>query len=122
LEINMALTELHPVSELQVMAFTSSLGSTPVATYARAPFRGKVLKVGVVQSAAVTGTATVTAAINGAAITGGAMSVTGGSAGSHFSAIPSGANDVNEDDVISFTPAGATGTVTGHCYAVIRRS
>ena len=118
----MALTELHPVSEAQVIAFTSSLGATPVATYARAPFRGRVLKIGVVQSGAVTGTATVTAAINGAAITSGVVSVTGGSAGSHFSAIPSGANDVNEDDVISFTPAGATGTVTGHCYAVIRRS
>src|SRR5262245_28356519 len=118
----MALTELHPVSELQVMAFTSSLGTAPVTTYVRAPFRGKVLKVGVVQSAAVTGTATVTTAVNGAAITGGAVSVTGGLTGSHFSATPSGANDVNEDDVISFTPAGATGTVTGHCYAVIRRS
>ena len=118
----MALTELHPVSEAQVMAFTSSIGGTPVATYVRAPFRGKVLKVGVVQSGAVTGTATVTTAINGASIAGGAVPVTGGSAGSNFSAIPSGANDVNEDDVISFTPAGATGTVTGHCYAVIRRS
>ena len=47
----MALPELHPLSEVQVMAFTSSLGATPVATYVRAPFRGKVLKVGVVQSA-----------------------------------------------------------------------
>lgn len=118
----MALTELHPVSEMQVMAFTSSIAGTPVATYVRAPFRGKVLKVGVVQSAAVTGAATVTTAINGAAITGGAVSVTGGSAGSHFSATPTGANDVNEDDVISFTPAGATGAATGHCYAIIRRS
>jgi hypothetical protein len=118
----MALTELHPVNELQVMAFTSSLGTTPVATYVRAPFRGKVLKVGVVQNAAVTGTATVTTAINGAAITAGAVSVTGGSAGSHFFATPSGANDVNEDDVISFTPTGATGSATGHCYAVIRRA
>ena len=118
----MALTELHPVSETQVMAFTSSLGGSPVPTYVRAPFRGKVLKVGVVQSATVSGTATVTTAVNGAAITSGVVSVTGGTAGSHFFATPSGANDVNEDDVISFTPAGATGTATGHCYAVIRRS
>jgi hypothetical protein len=118
----MPLTELHPVSEALVMAFTSSLGSTPVATYVRAPFRGKVLKVGVVQSGAVTGTSTVTTAINGASIAGGAVAVTGGSAGSHFSTTPTGANDVNEDDVISFTPAGATGTAAGHCYAIIRRS
>ena len=118
----MVLPEPHPLSEVQVTAFTSSLGTTPVATYVRAPFRGKVLKLGVVQSGAVTGTSTVTTAINGTAITGGAVSVTAGSAGSHFSAAPAALNDVNEDDVISFTPAGATGTVTGHCYAVIRRA
>ena len=118
----MALPEPHPLSEVQVMAFTSSLGSTPVAAYARAPVRGKVLKVGIVQSGAVTGTATVTTAINGAAVAGGAVTVTAGAAGSHFSATPSALNDVNEDDVISFTPAGATGAVSGHCYAVIRRA
>ena len=118
----MALPEPHPLSEVQVMAFTSSLGATPVATYVRAPFRGKVLKVGVVQSGAVTGTSTVTTAINGTAITGGAVAVTAGAAGSHFSATPAALNDVNEDDVISFTPAGATGAATGHCYAVIRRA
>lgn len=118
----MALPELHPISEAQVMAFTSQIGATPVATHVRAPFRGKVLKVGVVQSAAVTGTSTITTAINGTGITGGAIAATAGAAGSHFSAVPTGANDVNEDDVISFTPAGATGSATGHCYAVIRRA
>src|SRR5258708_2950359 len=120
----MALTDLHPVSELQVNAFTSSLGSTPIATYVRAPFRGKVLKGGVVQSAAVTGTSTVAVAIAGTAITGGSVAVTAGAAGGHFSAVPTAVNDVNEDDVISFTPSGATSSagVTGACYAVIRRA
>jgi hypothetical protein len=119
----MPVTDLHPLSEHVVFAHSSALNGSPgAAAFARVPFRGKVLKIGVVQSAAVTGTATVTTAINGAAITGGAVSVTGGSAGSHFFATPSGANDVNEDDVISFTPTGATGSATGHCYAVIRRA
>jgi hypothetical protein len=118
----MALPELHPLNEAQVMAFTAQIGGTPAPAFVRAPFRGKVLKVGVVQSAAVTGTSTITTAINGTAITGGALAATGGGVGSHFSAVPSGANDVNEDDVISFTPAGATGSATGHCYAVIRRA
>jgi hypothetical protein len=118
----MPLTELHPVSELQVIAFTSQIGAAPAPAYVRAPFRGKVLKVGVVQSAAVTGTSTITTAINGTGITGGAIAATAGGAGSHFSAVPTALNDVNEDDVISFTPAGATGSATGHCYAVIRRA
>jgi hypothetical protein len=117
----MALPELHPIHEDQVMAHTSQIGAGAAPAFVRAPFRGKVLKVGVVQSAAVTGTSTITTAINGTAITGGAIAATGGGTGSHFSAVPSGANDVNEDDVISFTPAGATGSATGHCYAVIRR-
>jgi len=117
----MALTVNHPtLQEQTVFAYSSSLGGTPIVAYARVPFRGKVVKIGVVQNGAVTGTSTVTTAINGTAITGGALSVTGGSAGTLFSAVPTAANKVAEDDVISFTPAGATGTVTGACFAVIR--
>ena len=50
--------------------------------------RGKVLKVGVVQSGAVTGTGTVATAVNGNAIAGGSLSVTGGAAGTLFTAVP----------------------------------
>jgi hypothetical protein len=117
----MALPELHPVSEAVVFVHSAQIGATPAAAYARVPFRGKVLKVGVVRSAAVTGTATVATAVNGNAI-GGSLSVTGGAAGTLFTAVPTAANDVNEDDVISFTPSGATGSATGAFFAVIRRA
>lgn len=117
----MALTVNHPlIREHTITAFTSSLGSTPLVAYVRAPFRGKIVKVGVVQNGAVTGTSTVATAINGTAVTGGSLSVTGGSAGTLFSAVPTAAHRVVEDDVISFTPSGATGTVTGHCFVVLR--
>ena len=76
----MALPELHPVSEAVVFAHSAQIGATPAAAYARVPFRGKVLKVGVVQSGAVTGTGTVATAVNGNAIAGGSLSVTGGAA------------------------------------------
>src|SRR3954466_7280247 len=82
----MALPELHPVSEAVVLAHSAQIGAAPAAAYARVPFRGKVLKVGVVQSAAVTGTATVAAAVNGNAISGGSLAVTGGAAGTLFTA------------------------------------
>ena len=118
----MALPELHPVSEAVVFAHSAQIGATPAAAYARAPFRGKVLKIGVVQSAAVTGTATVGTAVNGNAIAGGSFPVTGGAPGTLFTAVPTAANDVNEDDVISFTPSGATGSVAGAFFAVIRRA
>ena len=39
-----------------------------------------------------------------------------------FTAVPTAANDVNEDDIISFTPSGATGSATGAFFAVIRRA
>jgi hypothetical protein len=90
----MALPELHPVSEAVVFAHSAQIGATPAAAYARVPFRGKVLKVGVVQSAAVTGTGTVATAVNGNAISGGSLSVTGGAAGTLFTAVPTAANDV----------------------------
>ena len=118
----MSLPELHPVSEAIVFAHSAQIGAAPAAAYARAPFRGKVLKLGVVQSAAVTGTATVATAVNGNAIPGSSLSVSGGAAGTLFTAVPTAANDVNEDDVISFTPSGATGSATGACFAVIRRA
>lgn len=118
----MAITNNHPFTEYQFEAFTSSIGTTPIVAYVRAPFRGKVTKVGVIQSAAVTGTSTVTTAIAGTNITGGAVAVTAGSAGSLFSASPTAANQCNEDDVISFTPAGATGaSVTATCFVVIQK-
>ena len=118
----MALTKNHPLTEHVLYAYSSSLGTSPIVAYARAPFRGKITKVGVIQNGAVTGTSTVTTAINGTSITGGAVSVTAGSAGSLFTASPTAANTVAEDDVVSFTPAGATGTVTGQCFAVIVRT
>ncbi len=119
----MALSVLHPLSEAVVSSNTSSVGATPIACFARAPFRGKIMKVGFIESAAVTGSGTLTVAINGTTITGGVVNYTTGTAGAHFSATPTALNNVNEDDFITFTPAGATGaSVTGYCYAVVRRT
>src|SRR5262245_13715327 len=108
----MALPELHPVSEVTLQAFSRSIGASPEAAYIRAPFRGRVLKVGcLTQGAITTADATIATAINGSAITGGAITVAvaGAAAGQLFSATPTAAREVNEDDVISFTPSGASG-------------
>jgi hypothetical protein len=50
----MALPEPHPVSEMAVQAFSRSIGATPEAAYIRAPFRGKLMKVGCVTQGAIT--------------------------------------------------------------------
>src|SRR6188472_1386225 len=115
----MALPEPHPVSEMAVQAFSRSIGATPEAAYIRAPFRGKLMKVGCVTQGAIT------TAVNGTAVTGGSITVTaaGAAAGQHFGATPTAAREVNEDDVVSFTPSGASGAIIGgQMYAVFRRA
>lgn len=117
----MALTVNHPLlREKTFSVYGSSIGATPTVAYVRATFRGKIVNISVVQSAAVTGTSTVATAINGTAVTGGSLSVTGGSAGTAFSATPTAAHRVQEGDIISLTPSGATGTAAGYYEVTVR--
>lgn len=122
----MALTELHPLSEVEVTCHSPSVAASPIVGYARAPFRGKIVKVWSIISDAITvGDATVATAINGTAITGGSITIANASsaAGDFDSATPTALNNVVEDDVISFTPSGATGTAVSVTFgAVIRRT
>jgi hypothetical protein len=102
------------------------VGASAVTAYARAPFRGKVIKVGsVLYGAITTADATVATTINGTAIAGGAITITqsGSAAGQVNTATPTAANDVNEDDSISFPPTGAGGAnVAATFFAVIKRA
>lgn len=131
----MTLPTNHPtLKEVTVSCHTASFGSTPIAGVCRAPFRGKIVKLGCVVDLAFTGTLTVTPSIipvvadaaapgAGTAITGGAftMSSTNSASGSSNSIVPTGANLVNEDDIISFVPSGATATNgPATFYAVIQ--
>jgi hypothetical protein len=121
----MALTVNHPtLKEVSVHCHSASIGGTPAAAYARAPFRGKIVKVGGVTGGAITtADCAVAVAINGTAVTGGAFTITlsGAAAGQLFSAVPTAAYLVNEDDVISFTPSGASGSaIPGTFFAVIQ--
>ena len=119
----MALSVPHPLKEYSLNAFTTQIGTTPVAAFVAVPKKGRIVGIKGVQSAAVTGTAAVAVAINGgSAISSLALSMTGGGAGSEFSAAANStdAADVNEDDVISVTPSGATGSATGSFTLIIR--
>jgi len=117
----MTLKVNHPISEDEYSVYISSLGATPAAAYLHVGEGGILTEIGVVQSAAVTGTSTVT--VTNAGVTVGTITVTAGSAGSVFSTVPSASTYVNEDDVLVFTPAGATGaSIYGHCFAKVRGS
>jgi hypothetical protein len=132
----MALTVNHPtLKEQTVYAHSPSIGTTPIVAVARSPYRGKVVKVGLVMNGAIT-TANVSTAVNiipnaadgtapgaGTAISGSplVLSFTNSAAGSTNSFVPSSVTAINEDDLITFTPSGATGaSVTGTYYAVIQ--
>src|SRR5215467_6603885 len=105
----MPLPDNHPFNEVETSAYGSSIGASPAAAFVHVPKKGQLTKVGVIQSAAVTGTSTVTVTIGGTTVA--TIAVTAGTSGSVFTAAPSAATYVNEDDTIVFTPAGATGTV-----------
>ena len=120
----MALPNNHTIQEIRVGAFSSSVGGTPVAAYTAAPCQGTIIKVGcVINAALTTADCSVAVAINGTAVTGSPFVITqsGSAAGNVATLIPTGANAVNEDDAISFTPSGASGSsVAGQFFAIIR--
>lgn len=119
----MSLPVPHALKEYHLNAYSSSIGATPAVAYAAVPKKGRIVGVKAVQSAAVTGTSAVAVAINGGtAISSAALSITGGSAGTEFSSTVNSTDtaDVSEDDVISFTPSGATGTSVGFFTVIIR--
>jgi hypothetical protein len=120
----MALPTPHPIHE--VVVYGSTVDVTTGKTGAcRAPFTGRVVKVGAIIGAAIAAAdATNTVSIAGVAVTGGAfvMATAASAAGTVFTAVPTGANTCNEDDPITFALTGS-GTAGGHCmhFAVVRR-
>lgn len=110
----MALQTTHDLREHTIWGQVANVSSTSVV-YSRAPFRGRIVKVGVtLSSAASTADATCTTSIAGTNITGGVVTVTqsGSAAGSTFTANSTGANVCNEDDNVGFTFSGS-GTAGG---------
>jgi len=121
----MPLPNNHPtLKETQVGCHSISIGGSPAASYTRAAFRGRIVKFGGITGGAITTSdCTVTVAVNGASIGSFTITVAGAAAGQLFSGAPSSfANQaVNEDDVISFTPSGASGaSVPGSFFAVLQ--
>lgn len=99
--------------------------STAGQSYIPVPAGGKVIKIwSAINGAIATADATLTAKINGTAITGGAITVTqsGSAAGDVDSATPSAANDVQEGDALEIETDGAsTNTVKAFVTFQIRK-
>ena len=121
----MPLPSNHPtLKEAQVECYSASIGASPAVAYTRAPFRGRIVKFSAVTGGTITtADCTVTVAVNGSTIGTFTITVAGAAAGQLFSGAPSTfANQaVNEDDVINFTPAGASGaSVPASFFAVVQ--
>jgi len=109
----MAYPSVHKLNVVHMSAHSPSIGGSPGAAYIRAPFRAQLMKVAVVAAGAITtADCSIAVAINGVAIAGSpfTLPVSGAGAGEVASLVPTANTFVNEDDYISFTPSGASGS------------
>ena len=118
----MALPTIHPMlKEKHATANTTSIGATPVACYARVPMKGRISQVwAIAQGAITTADATITVALNGTTNTAlaGTIPVASAAAGQVVSWIPTSPVYVSENDYITFTPSGASGSSIGCQFGI----
>lgn len=115
----MPLPVNRPFNDETVYARTTSIGATPAAGSTVAVSKGLLQRAFAFSEGASTGTIAVAISINGGA-TVATITFTGGTnaIGSFELSTPV---QVNEGDLITFTPSGGGGaTIPGHFYAVIR--
>lgn len=117
----MALSINRQFDEQVVYARTTSIGATPAAGSTIATKKGRLTRAYAFSEGSSSGTIAVAVAINGGS-TLATISFTGAANGTGTVAIPySVAAQVQENDLITFTPSGGSGaTIPGHFYAVIR--
>ncbi len=131
----MALPNNYPLYQDTLTTTTNSIASTPLACAIRAPYRGTIVRIGAVSHGAFTTDCSVAVAIitspvagvapgAGTAVTGSPMTLTASNsaAGTQTSMVPTGANVVNEGDIVVFTPSGSTGTTIGGTFTATFRA
>lgn len=122
----MALSPNVPFTDVFLAEGTTSIATSPVAAVMVAPCAGILRKVYAASNGTTTGTIAVAVAINGGSdITGGALTIAAGAGGNNpgldLPKVGASVNNVNEGDIISFTPSGGTGaSIAGAFAAVIR--
>jgi hypothetical protein len=118
----MSLPGNHTLNTIDLTAYTLSCGATPVAAYIRVPFRCRLMKAtGVLGGAITTTDGTVTVSVNATTLATFAVAQSGSAAGQLFSAAPPSPTYLNEDDVITLTPSGASGaSIPMHFSVAVR--
>lgn len=122
----MALPGVHTLNTVDLTAYTPSCAASPVAAYFRCNMRGTIKKMTGILGGAITvadATITVTNVTQSTTVGTFALTQSGSAAGLLFSGAPasSAVAQVNEDDILAYTPSGATGTnIPAHFSLVIR--
>lgn len=123
----MSVPSHSPFSDVYLSAATASIGATPVAASVVAPCAGILRKVFASPDGTTTGTIAVAVAVNGGSdVTGGALTIAAGlnarnSPGLDLTKVGVSVVNVNEGDVITFTPSGGGGaSIPGAFAAAIR--
>jgi predicted TIM-barrel enzyme len=109
----LAYPPTHRLNVVHKSSYSSSIGASPVAAYIRVPFRSQVTLVDAVTHGTITtADCSVAVALNGTAISGSpfVIPVSGAAAGQVASMTPTSPIYANVDDVLSFTPSGASGS------------
>jgi hypothetical protein len=117
----MALPENRPLSEGVLNAVMPDL-STSDTVYIPCPWRGRIVRwYSSIDNAITTADGSVSLTIGGTAVTGSTITVafTGSAVGDVDSAIPTGANYVNEGDYIGIVSTGACDTTCITHFAIV---
>ena len=120
----MPLANNHVFSEERISVQTTSIGGTPVVSYMGVPVRSQIVKISLVaQGAITTADCAIAIAVNGTNNTAlaGTLPVASAAAGQIATWVPSSPTYVNEDDVLRFTPSGASGASIGGQFTVYFR-
>jgi hypothetical protein len=117
----MALPENRPLSEDAITVTMADL-STASSVFVASPWRGTIKRYySAIANAITTADGSVSMEINGTAVTGSTITVTqsGSAAGDVDSAIPTGANYVNEGDTIEIITTGACDTTCITTFTIV---
>lgn len=120
----MAYPGQHKLRDAYLYSYCTSIGGTAVACYFRMPFRGTILKVAACAQGAITSAdCTVAYALNGTANTAGNLTipVASAAAGQVASATPTANLTFAEDDYVTLTPSGASGSSIACMFTLIIR-
>ena len=123
----MTLPTPRPYHDVVLAESTTSIATSPVSAAAIAPRAGTIERIYAAAGGTTTGTITVAVTVNnGSDITGGNLTIAAGSNARAASVYEPGMVgttpiQVNEGDLITFTPSGGTGaSIPGAFAAIIR--